>query len=285
MVATSIARGAGGITSLVRADGLVRIPRFSEGIAAGEEVTVELSVPAEDLEHRVVIIGSHDVAIDLLASELRRTHVELSIASSNVGSLGGLLALRRGESHVAGSHLMDEETGEYNVAFVRRYLPGTPVVLVNLVRRIQGLIVPAGNPKGLSSLADLAREGVRFVNRQRGSGTRVLLDHMLGGSGLAPGIIRGYDREEYTHLAVAAAVAGGSADVGLGVLSAARALELDFVPLQSERFDLVIPSGFYRSELLAPVLAAIRSGAFRRRIDELGGYDTAMMGEVVAEVT
>ena len=285
MVATPIVRGAGVITSLVRADGLVRIPRFSEGIAAGEEVTVELSVPAEDLEHRVVIIGSHDVAIDLLASELRRTHVELSIASSNVGSLGGLLALRRGESHVAGSHLMDEETGEYNVAFVRRYLPGTPVVLVNLVRRIQGLIVPAGNPKGLSSLADLAREGVRFVNRQRGSGTRVLLDHMLGGSGLAPGIIPGYDREEYTHLAVAAAVAGGSADVGLGVLSAARALELDFVPLQSERFDLVIPSGFYRSELLAPVLAAIRSGAFRRRIDELGGYDTAMMGEVVAEVT
>ena len=285
MVATPIVRGAGVITSLVRADGLVRIPRFSEGIAAGEEVTVELSVPAEDLEHRVVIIGSHDVAIDLLASELRRTHVELSIASSNVGSLGGLLALRRGESHVAGSHLMDEETGEYNVAFVRRYLPGTPVVLVNLVCRIQGLIVPAGNPKGLSSLADLAREGVRFVNRQRGSGTRVLLDYMLGGSGLAPGIIRGYDREEYTHLAVAAAVAGGSADVGLGVLSAARALELDFVPLQSERFDLVIPSSFYRSELLAPVLAAIRNGAFRRRIDELGGYDTSMMGEVVAEVT
>ena len=181
MVATPIVRGAGVITSLVKADGLVRIPRFSEGIAAGEEVTVELSVPAEDLESRLVIMGSHDMAIDLLASELRRTRPEMSIASSNVGSLGGLLALRRGESHVAGSHLMDEETGEYNVAFVQRYLPGMPVVLVNLVCRVQGLIVPAGNPKRLSSLADLAREDVRFINRQRGSGTRVLLDYMLGG--------------------------------------------------------------------------------------------------------
>ena len=282
MVATPIVRGAGVITSLVKADGLVRIPRFSEGIAAGEEVTVELSVPAEDLESRLVIMGSHDMAIDLLASELRRTRPEMSIASSNVGSLGGLLALRRGESHVAGSHLMDEETGEYNVAFVQRYLPGTPVVLVNLVRRVQGLIVPAGNPKRLSSLADLAREDVRFVNRQRGSGTRVLLDYMLGGSGTAQDAIRGYDREEYTHLAVAAAVAGGGVDAGLGVLSAARALELDFVPLQSERFDLIIPADFYRSELLAPVLATMRSGAFRRRVDELGGYDTAIMGEVVA---
>ena len=285
MVATPIVRGAGVITSLVKADGLVRIPRFSEGIAAGEEVTVELSVPAEDLESRLVIMGSHDMAIDLLASELRRTRPEMSIASSNVGSLGGLLALRRGESHVAGSHLMDEETGEYNVAFVQRYLPGMPVVLVNLVRRVQGLIVPAGNPKRLSSLADLAREDVRFVNRQRGSGTRVLLDYMLGGSGTAQDAIRGYDREEYTHLAVAAAVAGGGVDAGLGVLSAARALELDFVPLQSERFDLVIPTDFYRREMLAPVLDVIRSGAFRRRVDELGGYDTAIMGEVVAEVT
>ena len=285
MVATPIVRGAGVITSLVRADGLVRIPRFSEGIAAGEEVTVELSVPAEELENRLVVIGSHDMAIDLLASELRRTRPEMSIASSNVGSLGGLLALRRGESHLAGSHLMDEETGEYNVAFVRRYLPGVPIVLVNLVRRVQGLIVPAGNPKRLSSLADLARKDVRFVNRQRGSGTRVLLDYMLAGSGTAQDAIRGYDREEYTHLAVAAAVAGGGVDAGLGVLSAARALELDFVPLQSERFDLIIPADFYRSELLAPVLAVIRSGGFRRRIDELGGYDTAMMGEVVAEMT
>ena len=285
MVATPIVRGAGVITSLVKADGLVRIPRFSEGIAAGEEVTVELSVPAEELENRLVVIGSHDMAIDLLASELRRTRPEMSIASSNVGSLGGLLALRRGESHLAGSHLMDEETGEYNVAFVRRYLPGVPIVLVNLVRRVQGLIVPAGNPKRLSSLADLARKDVRFVNRQRGSGTRVLLDYMLAGSGTAQDAIRGYDREEYTHLAVAAAVAGGGVDAGLGVLSAARALELDFVPLQSERFDLIIPADFYRSELLAPVLAVIRSGGFRRRIDELGGYDTAMMGEVVAEMT
>ncbi len=284
LVATPIQRGAGVLMSLVRADGIVRIPRFSEGVDAGQQVTVELLRPAEEIERTIVAIGSHDLALDLLASHLRRKDPRLTLASSNVGSLGGLMALSRGEAHLAGCHLLDEETGEYNLPFVRRYLKGKPVVVLGLVRRIQGLIVPRGNPRGIVSLADLAREDLRFVNRQRGSGTRVLLDHMLRRQGISPERIRGYQREEYTHLAVAAAVAGGSADVGLGILSAARAMGLDFVPLLSEQYDLVIPRESYESELVQPLLAVIRGDEFRREVEALGGYDASTMGQVVAEM-
>jgi putative molybdopterin biosynthesis protein len=284
MVVTPIQRGAGAITSLVRADGLVVIPRFSEGIEAGEEVDVELLRPAEDLERTIVAIGSHDMALDLLASELHRANAELRLVSSNVGSLGGLLALGRGEAHMAGCHLLDEDTGEYNISFVRRYVKESSVVVMNLVHRVQGLIVPAGNPKSITSLGDLGRDGVTFVNRQRGSGTRVLLDYMLRRETLDPGRIHGYAREEYTHLAVAAAVAGGRADTGLGVLSASRAMGVDFVPLMTEQYDLVIPAQFYDSELLAPMLKLVRGDGFRAKVEALGGYDTTKMGEVVAEL-
>lgn len=284
MVATPIQRGAGVIMSLVRADGLVLVPRFSEGVDAGDEVSVELLSPAGHLEGNIVATGSHDMTLDLLASELRRLHPERTLASSNVGSLGGLLALARGEAHMAGCHLLDEETGEYNAPFVRRYVEGRRVVLLNLVHRIQGLIVPTGNPKSVASLEDLERDDLTFVNRQRGSGTRVLLDYMLARGGLSSERIRGYEREEYTHLAVAAAVAGGRADVGLGILSAARAMGRDFVPLLKEQYDLAIPAEFYESELLTPVLSIIRSQEFRRQVEAMGGYDTANMGEVMAEL-
>ena len=284
MIATPIQRGAGVIMSMVRADGLVLIPRFLEGVGAGEEVTVDLLRSLEEVEGTVVAIGSHDVTLDLLASELRRMDPKLSLASSNVGSLGGLLALSRGECHMAGTHLLDEETGEYNVSFVKRYANGREVVLVSLVKRVQGLIVPPGNPKAVSSLEDLSRDGLTFVNRQRGSGTRVLLDYKLRQSSLSPDQIRGYEREEFTHLAVAAAVAGGRADVGLGVLSAARAMGLDFVPLLTEQYDLAIPRELYESDLLAPVMSLIRSDDFRKKVEALGGYDTSTMGDVVAEL-
>jgi putative molybdopterin biosynthesis protein len=285
MVATPIQRGAGVIMSLVRADGLVTIPRFSEGLDAGQEVVVELLRSPESLEDTIVAIGSHDLTLDLLASELRRQHPNLTLASSNVGSLGGLLALQRGEAHLAGSHLLDETTGEYNLAFIRRYVQGRALVVVNLVHRIQGFIVPPGNPKALTTLTDLTRDGVTFVNRQRGSGTRVLLDYLLKQQAIAPEHILGYEREEFTHLAVAAAVAGGRVDVGLGVLSAARALGMDFVPLQNEQYDLVIPREFYDSELLQPLLTLIRSAAFQRQVEALGGYDVSAMGQVVAELS
>jgi putative molybdopterin biosynthesis protein len=284
LIATPLQRGAGVIMSLVRADGIARIPRLSEGLLAGAEVEVELLRTAEEIERTIVAIGSHDLTLDLLSSELSKGHTGQSLSSSNVGSLGGLIALQRGEAHLAGSHLLDEETGEYNLSYIRRYLPGKPVVLVNLVYRDQGLIVPKGNPKGLTGLQDLLRSDIQFVNRQRGAGTRVLLDFQLRQLGATPDQIQGYAREEYTHLAVAAAVTGGTADTGLGILAAARALDLDFVPILKERYDLVIPREVYESDLLAPLLAIVRGPAFGPLVESLGGYDVSRMGEVVAEV-
>jgi putative molybdopterin biosynthesis protein len=284
MVATPVQRGAGVIMSLVRADGIVTIPRFSEGVDAGQDVVVELLRSPESLEGTIVVTGSHDPVLDLLASELRRGSPHLTLASSNVGSLGGLLALQRGEAHLAGSHLLDESSGAYNLSFIRRYVPGQALVVVNLVRRIQGFIVPPGNPDQITTLADLARPGLTFVNRQRGSGTRVLLDYLLREAGVATSQIAGYEREEFTHLAVAAAVAGGRAHVGLGVLSAARALGMDFVPLRDEQYDLVMPQAYYGSDLLRPLLDLIRSAACQHKVEALGGYDVTHMGEVIAEI-
>ena len=283
MVATPLQRGAGVITSMVRADGLVRIPRFSEGLDAGTEVDAAILRPAHELERTIVASGSHDPVLDLLASELRRVDPVTTLASSNVGSLGGLLALQRGEAHVAGCHLLDERTGEYNVSFVRRYVEGE-IVLINLVHRVQGLIVAPGNPKSIAGLDDTVRDDVTYVNRQRGSGTRVLFDYMLRESGLDAGRVRGYDREEYSHLAVAAAVSAGRADTGMGVLSAARAVGLDFVPLRSERYDLAMQRDAYESDLLRPMLELLRDGDFRVQVEDLGGYDTSSMGDIAAEV-
>ena len=281
MVATPIQRGAGVITSLVRADGLLTVPRLSEGVEPGAKVEVELLRPQEEIERKIVATGSHDLTLDLIASLLRGIDPGLTLSSSNVGSLGGLMALRRGEAHLAGSHLLDEETGEYNVPFVKRYLEGQDVVIMHLVGRTQGLMVPNGNPRSITSLEDLFRDGVSFVNRQRGSGTRILLDCKLKEFGSSPDRIVGYEREEYTHLAVAAAVAAGRADTGLGILSAARAMGLDFVPLLNEQYDLVIPSQFYDGDLLCPLLGLIRSVEFKSEVDALGGYDTASTGEIV----
>ena len=283
MVATPLQRGAGVITSMVRADGLVRIPRFSEGLDAGTEVRAALLRPAHELERTIVASGSHDIVLDLLASELRRVDPATTLASSNVGSLGGLLALKRGEAHVAGSHLLDERTGEYNVAFVRRYVEGD-VVLVNLTYRVQGLIVAPGNPKSIAGLDDTLRGDISYVNRQRGSGTRVLLDYMLREARLDSRRVRGYDREEYSHLAVAAAVSAGRADTGMGVFSAAKAVGLDFVPLRKERYDLVMPREVHESDLLRTMLELLHDDGFRSQVEELGGYDVSSMGEIIANV-
>lgn len=282
-LAAPLARGAGLITSLVRADGIVVVPRGLQGYDAGAEVTVRLYTPPQELEGTIFAIGSHDVALDLLTQFLAPQ--ERRLVSANVGSLGGLVALRRGHAHLAGCHLLDPETGEYNLPYVRRYLPGVPVKVVTLALRQQGLIVAPGNPKGIRSLEDLARPDVTFVNRQRGAGTRVLLDYHLQRLGIAPEAVQGYNREEYTHLAVAAAVAAGRADCGLGIAAAAQALGLDFVPLFTERYDLVIPAAYYETPLLAPLLATLRDPAFRQAVAQLPGYDVRPMGTLVAEVT
>ena len=290
-VTTPISRGAGVITSLVRADGIVRIPRFSEGEDAGSSVTVHLYRDVREIAQTILAIGSHDLTLDLLAQFLAERsstqqasaaeRSDARLASANVGSLGGLVALRRGECHLAGSHLLDPDTGEYNQSYVRRYLPNEDVVLVTLVGREQGWIAPAGNPQNIVGWKAAARQDVQMVNRQRGAGTRVLLDYELGKLGIDPKQVRGYGREEYTHLAVAAAIASGTADFGLGICAAARALKLDFVPLAHEQYDLVMTRQTYESERLRPLLDLLHDDDFKTAVAALPGNDVSVMGKVV----
>jgi putative molybdopterin biosynthesis protein len=283
LVATPVTRGAGALMSLVRADGVIRIPAESEGIGAGQEAAVELFRTGRDIENTIVCIGSHDNALDVLANFLKKRHPELSFSSAHVGSMGGLLALKRGEAHLAGTHLLDEETGEYNVSYIKKLLPEKHVMLVNLVYREQGLLVPKGNPKGIRGFEDLGRKDVVFVNRQAGAGTRLLTDMHLKRLGIDPADVKGYDREEYTHMAVAAAVLSGAADTGLAVLSAAQALGLDFIPVARERYDLAVPAEFSDTPLMQALFGIIQNDSeFRDQIAGMGGYDVSEMGRVIA---
>jgi putative molybdopterin biosynthesis protein len=281
MLAAPLARGAGIITSLVKADGIMVLPRGVQGAEAGESVEVQLYTKKHELERRIFCIGSHDLTLDLLTQFLAKQ--ERRMVSVNVGSQGGLIALSRKEAHLAGSHLLDPQTGEYNLSYLQKYLAGVPVWLVALVLREQGFIVNKGNPHNIKTLQDLARPGIRFVNRQRGAGTRVLLDYHLGLNQIAPAAIKGYEQEEYTHLGVAAAVASGRADCGLGIAAAAHALGLDFVPLFQERYDLVIPSDYRQGALLAPLFDIINGKAFRQEVRQMPGYDVSVMGKVILE--
>ncbi len=242
---------------------------------------VELLRAPEAIRRTLVAIGSHDLTLDLIADRLRASGQGYTLASSNVGSLGGLLALRKGHAHLAGSHLLDPETGDYNFSYIARYLKGFPVRLVHLAYREQGLMVAKGNPLKIRDLRDLVRPEVTFINRQGGSGTRVLLDYHLGRLGVDPSSIRGYDREEYTHMAVAVAVASGAAEAGMGILAAARALGLDFIPVARERYDLVIPEDVFDSEGIRLLLEVISSAEFRASVASMGGYDPSGSGKVL----
>lgn len=282
LLAAPLSRGSGVISSLARADGIVILPRGSQGLPAGAQVNLRLYRPLVELDQTIFAIGSHDITLDLLAQFL--VAYRRRLASANVGSLGGLVALQRGEAHLAGSHLMDADTGEYNLSYIRQYLSVVPVKVLALVGRQQGLMVRRGNPKDICSLADLARGDVRFINRQRGAGTRVLLDYHLGKMGIASQAITGYNQEEYTHLAVAAAIASGRADCGLGIAAAAQALDLDFISLYQEHYELVIPANYYADPLLRPLFDVLSDSAFRQAVAALPGYDVSRMGTLVAEV-
>jgi len=281
LLAAPLARGAGVITSLVQADGLALIPRGAQGIEAGEKVQVSLYRSRNEIERTIFCIGSHDLTLDLMSQFLAEHGRRL--ASANVGSQGGLIALRRGEAHLAGSHLLNPETGEYNISYIRQYMPDIPVKVVALVGRDQGLLIRRGNPKAIQSLKDLTRPEVQFVNRQRGAGTRVLLDYHLNLMTIKPGQIAGYSQEEYTHLGVAAAIASGRADCGLGIAAAAQALDLEFVPLFQERYDLVIPKQFAEADLLAPLFELFTNYRFRDAVAQLPGYDVSVMGAIILE--
>jgi len=226
------------------------------------------------------IVGSHDLALNILVDLLKKRNDTTDVEITNAGSLGGLIAIQEERAHLAGIHLLDEETGEYNYPYVKRVLPGLEVAIVHLAYRIQGLMYNQGNPKEITGIADLKRKDIVFVNRQKGAGTRVLLDIQMRQLGIQPHEIKGYDREMDTHLAVGTAIARGEADVALGIEAAARSCNLDFLPLFRERYDLVMPRENYRSKLLAPLLSTIISDEFREVVDKAGGYDTTQTGAV-----
>ncbi|MCO1656300.1 molybdopterin biosynthesis protein [Pseudonocardia humida] len=279
VVATPLPRAAGVLTSLVRADGLLVVPAGLEGHHAGEQVRVELLRGLGDIARTIVAIGSHDLVLDVAASALRADDPLVTLASSNVGSLGGLVALRDGLCHLAGSHLLDPATGEYTLPYLDRIFgPDADLAVVRLVHRDQGLLVAPGNPLGLAGVDDLTRPDLRYVNRQRGAGTRVLLDHELGLRGIDPAAIAGYSREEHTHLGVAAAVSAGRADTGLGIQAAARAFGLDFVPVAREPYDLVLRASALEEDVLAPLWALLERPDFRAGVEKLGGYSCAETG-------
>ncbi|PID40026.1 MAG: molybdopterin biosynthesis protein [Proteobacteria bacterium] len=281
IVATPLPRGAGMITSITEADGIIRIPRQSEGITDSDTVQAELLKPLSAICNTIVVVGSHDNTLDVLADQLRAGDAALTLSSSHVGSMGGLMAVKRGVCHLAGAHLLDTKTGEYNHSYIQRYLPDTKVRQVNLVMRSQGFIIPKGNPKKIQGIEDLGREDVTFINRQGGSGTRILLDYRLGQVGLPPEQINGYTNEEFTHMNVAVAVLSGTADAGLGIYAAAKALDLDFIPVVTEQYDLIIPEAYFEDTNIQVLLKTISSDVFKQRVKALGGYSTEKTGTIM----
>ena len=279
-VAAPLARGAGAAMSLVRADGFCVIDQNSEGAEAGEKVKIELYRNRREVENTVVIIGSHDLILEIIADMMPQKYDNMFVSSTHVGSMGGLMSLKRGEAHMAPIHLLDEATGEYNVSYVKR-LFNEPMAIIKGVNRIQGIMVKKGNPLGIKNIEDLARPEVRYVNRQRGAGTRVLLDYKLKQLGIDGEMINGYEREMATHMSVAAAVASESADAGMGVLSAARAMELDFIEVAFEEYDFAVPVRFLESPHIKAFIEIIKSSQFKAELDRLGGYSGDDSGRIV----
>ena len=279
LVASPLARGAGAAMSLVRADGFCLIEQNSEGLEAGSEVSVLLCRSLDDLEGTVVSIGSHDLILDVIADLLPQIFPGTHLSSTHVGSMGGLLALKNGEAHIAPIHLLDENTGRYNVAAIQDLCAGQPLALIKGVGRVQGIMVKKGNPLHITGIADLAR--CRYVNRQRGAGTRMLLDFLLKTERLDPSLIMGYEREAATHMAVAAAVKSDSADAGLGVLSAAQAMGLDFIPIGQEEYDFAVLAAYLEMPHIRNFISVLQDPLFHHKLTELGGYSAQKCGEVV----
>ena len=281
LMASPLSRGSGVVSSFMKADGILEVPQGLEGYDAGSEVKVRLLSPVEKLQNTVVVIGSHDPLLDELGDMLHIADSELFMSSSHVGSMGGIMALRRGETHAAGCHLLNTETGEYNLSFVRKYFPNGGVKLVRCVGRQQGMMVAKGNPLNLQKFSDIAREGLRYVNRQKGSGTRILTDYLCRQEKLDVSAIYGYDREELTHTSVAAQIVSGSADAGMGIYSAAKLYDLDFIPVCIEEYDLLISDQAWNTPQVQKMIQILQSEAFKNKILSLGGYTVENPGEII----
>ena len=272
LIASPLGRGSGIVTSFMKADGIVEVPQGVGSYESGEKVRVRILRSEGELRRSLVAIGSHDPLLDELSELLRVGYGDISMGSAHVGSMGGLIAVRRGEAHIAGTHLLDEETGEYNISFIKKILPKGGVKLIECVKRTQGLMLAKGNPKNITGVAGLAGEGLRYINRQKGSGTRILIDYLCRLNGVDTSEIDGYSREEYTHTSVAALIAAGSADAGLGIYSAAKLYDLDFLPVCREQYDLLIPDHAWELLTVQRLLEVLKSAAFRQKLEAMGGY-------------
>ncbi len=280
LIATPLNRGSGVVSSFMKADGILTISQGLEGCEAGSEVPIRLLRPKEELEHTLVAIGSHDPLLDELADLLHRRNPAHFMASTHTGSMGGIMAVRRRETHVAGIHLLDEKDGTYNESYIRRYFPGGGVRLVECVGRTQGIMAAKDNPRQITGIESLASSGIRYVNRQKGSGTRILMDYLCAKHRLDTASIYGYEREEFTHTSVAVQIASGSADAGMGIYSAAKMYDLAFIPVCTEQYDLLIPDSAWETPLVQEMLALLRSREFAGKLEELGGYTLRSPGEV-----
>ncbi len=281
LMASPLSRGSGVVSSFMKADGIVEVPQGTEGFEAGSEVEVRLLSPLSKLNHTLVVIGSHDPLLDELGNFMHVENSGIYMSSAHVGSMGGIMAIRRGEAHAAGCHLLDTSTGEYNKTFIKKYFPKGGVRLVRCVGRQQGLMLPAGNPQNIQCFSDIARSDVRYVNRQKGSGTRILVDYLCARENLDTASIYGYDREELTHTSVAAQIASSSADAGMGIYSAAQLYGLDFLPLCVEEYDLLIPETSWDTPMVQQMLETLKSETFQRKLQEMGGYTVDNPGQMI----
>ena len=281
LMASPLSQGSGVVSSFMKADGILEVPQGLEGFEAGAEVTVRLLSPLEKLRNTLVVIGSHDPLLDEVADMLHLEDSSLFMSSSHVGSMGGIMAIRRGEAHAAGCHLLNTQDGSYNRSFMKKYFPKGDVKLVRCVGRQQGLMVARGNPLNIQKFSDIAAEGVRYVNRQKGSGTRILTDYLCKQENLDTSTIYGYDREELTHTSVAAQIVSGSADAGMGIYSAAKLYGLDFIPICIEEYDLIIPDHAWETPMVRQLIATLKSDGFRDKILSLGGYTVENPGEII----
>ena len=233
---------------------------------------MELYKDLSDVENTLVSIGSHDMLMDIIGDMM-------NLSSTHVGSMAGLMALQRRETVIAPTHLLDEESGQYNIEYIKKLFPGEKMVLIKGVDRIQGIMVKKGNPLGITGVSDLKR--ARYVNRQRGAGTRVLLDYKLKQEGINPTEICGYDKEAATHMAVAACVASEEIDAGMGIRPAAEAMGLDFVEVGVEEYDFALREEDLKLPQVQTFISILKSEEFHRKLEETGGYGWHQAGRII----
>lgn len=282
--AVALPRGASVFSSMAKADGLITIPEHVEGLDEGERIKCRLLKNRAYLENRINLIGSHDIILDVIRDMIRERYLDVDFMATHTGSLSGIMAFRKGIIDLCTTHILDEKEKVYNIPIIKKYLKDIPCILINLAKRIQGLMVQSGNPKGIKGIEDLLRKDVFFVNRQFGSGTRILFDSILKEKNIKGSEIKGYEREETSHTAVAIMVKETIADAAMGIYSVAKIFSLDFIPIGEEDYDLLVSKEFYNTEKFNILFEIIKSKEFKERLLNMGGYNISETGKVKFEL-